>query len=98
MLLTLTAFALCFLFTVIDQVCLSIACRHARNADLIISKPDELLNVRELKTWSMISDFDLSESNEKLRGLVTVHDFLFKARIVTFLLFILAGLNSVTKW
>lgn len=98
MLLTLTAFALCFLFTVIDQVCLSIACRHARNADLIISKSDELLNVRELKTWSMIADFARCDSNEKLRGLVTVHDFLFKARIVTFLLFILAGLYSVTKW
>ena len=98
MLLTLTAFALCFLFTVIDQVCLSIACRHARNADLIISKSDELLNVRESKTWSMISDFALSESNEKLRDLVTVHACLLKARIVTFLLFILAGLYSVTKW
>ena len=98
MLLTLTVFALCFLFTVIDQVCLSIACRHARNADLIISKPNELLNVRELKTWSMISDFARCDSNEKLRDLVTVHDFLFKARIVTFLLFILAGLYSATKW
>ncbi|QDU03793.1 hypothetical protein V6x_35160 [Gimesia chilikensis] len=98
MLLTLTAFVLCFLFTVIDQVCLSIACWHARNADLIISKSDEQLNVRELKTWSMISDFARCDSNEKLRGLVTVHDALFKARIVTFLLFILAGLYSVTKW
>jgi len=98
MLLTLTAFVLCFLFTVIDQVCLSIACWHARNADLIISKSDELLNVRVLKTWSMISDFARCDSNEKLRGLVTVHDALFKARIISFLLFLLALLYEVSYW
>ncbi|MFI4849570.1 MAG: hypothetical protein ACIAZJ_10765 [Gimesia chilikensis] len=98
MLLTLTAFALCFLFTVIDQVCLSIACRHARNANLIISKSDELLNVRELNTWSMISDFAPRESNDKLRGLVTVHDTLFKARVISFILFLLALLYEVSNW
>lgn len=98
MILTLTVFALCFLITVMDQVCLSIACRHVRKANVEISTLDEFLNVSESKTWSTISDFAHREANDQLKGLVTVHDCLFKARIVTFLLFILAGLYSVTQW
>ena len=98
MVITLIVFTIFFILTLIDQICLSIACRHARNAGLKISKSDEFLNVLELKTWSKISDFANREPSGKLKRLITVHEYLFNARIVTFLLFIVAGLYSTTEW
>ena len=84
-----------FILTIIDQICLSKACKHAQNANLEISMLDEFLNVSELKTWSTISDFANHEGDEQLKKLVKVHESLLISRMICIILFILAGVYAV---
>lgn len=90
MIITFSLFAICFLLTVIEQACLSIACNVARNANLELNKFDEYLNVSEFKTWSKISDFANNEGNDKLKKLVIYHEYILLLRIISFGLFIAA--------
>ena len=95
MVIVLIIFGIGFLLTIIEQTCCSIACKHARNANLKISMFDEFASSQQLKTWSTISEFANNEGDEKLKKLVEAHKCLFITRMICFILFILTGMYAV---
>ena len=94
MTITIICFASVAIFTIVDQVILSKACKRVKKYGTKISKAGEFLLVKEVSAWSKINELAKTNHDAELLKLAGNHKKLSILRITGMILMILSFLYT----